>query len=62
MLNGALAGLVAITASAHAVDPWAAVTIGIVGGMLCMIAMWVLEKWRIDDVLSAFPVHAVAGM
>jgi len=62
MLNGALAGLVAITAPAHAVDPWAAVSIGLVGGVLCMLAMRALEKLRIDDVLSAFPVHAVAGI
>jgi len=62
MLNGALAGLVAITAPAHAVVPWAAVAIGLIGGLLCMLGMWILERLRIDDVLSAFPVHAVAGI
>jgi Amt family ammonium transporter len=62
MLNGALAGLVAITAPAHAVVPWSAVAIGLIGGLLCMLGMWVLERLKIDDVLSAFPVHAVAGI
>ncbi len=62
MLNGALAGLVAITAPAHAVEPWAAVTIGLIGGVLCMIATYILDRMKIDDVLSAFPVHAVAGV
>ncbi len=62
MLNGALAGLVAITASAHAVEPVSAVFIGLIGGCLCMAATFVLERRRIDDVLSAFPVHAVAGV
>ncbi len=62
MLNGALAGLVAITAPAHAVGPEGAVVIGLIGGMLCMAAASVLERLRIDDVLSAFPVHAVAGI
>lgn len=62
MMNGALAGLVAITASAHAVEPWAAVTIGLVGGALAVLASVALEKMHIDDVLSAFPVHAVSGV
>lgn len=62
MLNGSLAGLVAITAPAHAVEPFAAVTIGMIGGVLCMIGTYTLEKLRIDDVLSAFPVHGVAGI
>lgn len=62
MLNGALAGLVAITAPAHVVEPWSAVLIGLIGGILCMIGTYALEKLRIDDVLSAFPVHAVAGV
>ncbi len=62
MLNGALAGLVAITAAAHAVVPWSAVVIGLVGGVLCIAGTYALERLRIDDVLSAFPVHAVAGI
>ena len=62
MLNGALAGLVAITAAAHVVPAWAAVTIGMIGGALSLIATFALERNRIDDVLSAFPVHTVAGV
>ncbi|MGB0748999.1 MAG: ammonium transporter [Magnetospiraceae bacterium] len=62
MLNGALAGLVAITASAHAVSPVQAVLIGVIGGALCFAGTILLEKLKIDDALSAFPVHTISGV
>lgn len=62
MMNGGLAGLVAVTAAAHAVTPSAAVFIGFVGGVLSVVASRVLYKMKIDDVLSAFPVHGVSGI
>ncbi len=62
MMNGGLAGLVAITATAHAVAPASAVFIGFVGGVISVIASRILYKLKIDDVLSAFPVHGVSGI
>lgn len=62
MLNGALAGLVAITASCAFVAPWAAVVIGIVGGLIVFFSMKFFDKARIDDPIFALSVHGVAGV
>ncbi|MGY4688255.1 ammonium transporter [Salibacterium sp. K-3] len=62
MLNGALAGLVAITASCAFVEPWAAVLIGIVGGLLVFYSMKFFEKKGIDDPIFALSVHGAAGV
>ena len=61
-LNGAIAGLVSITAGPDIVDHWWAVIIGAVGGVLCTIGIKVLEKIKIDDVVGAIPAHLVAGI
>lgn len=61
-MNGALAGLVAITAPCAYVDPWAAVVIGAIGGFLVVAAVLVIDKLKIDDPVGAFPVHGVNGM
>ncbi|MEQ8504339.1 MAG: ammonium transporter [Rhodospirillales bacterium] len=62
MLNGALAGLVAITPAAHCVSTAGAVTIGAVGGGLCILASLLMDRLKLDDVVYAFPVHGVAGV
>jgi len=62
MLNGALAGLVAITASCAYVDPWAAVVIGLVAGVLVVFSTKFFEKARIDDPIFALSVHGAAGV
>ncbi len=64
MLNGALAGLVAITASCAFVDPWAAVVIGIIGGLIVFGSMKLVEKLGIDDrsSLSPFTAQQVSGV
>lgn len=62
MLNGALAGLVAITASCAFVEPWAAVVIGLIGGLLVFASMRFFEKLRIDDPIFALSVHGTAGV
>jgi Amt family ammonium transporter len=62
MLNGALAGLVAITASCAYVDPWAAVVIGLIAGVLVFFSAKLFEKLRIDDPISALSVHGAAGV
>lgn len=61
MLNGALAGLVAITASCAFVAPWASVVIGAIGGMLCFFSVRFFEKRNIDDPIFALSVHGMAG-
>ncbi len=62
MLNGALAGLVAITASCAFVDPWAAVVIGAIGGFIVVFSMKMFDKAKIDDPIFALSVHGVAGI
>ncbi len=59
--NGVLAGLVGITAGAHAVNLWAAAVIGGVAGMVCCLATIVLIRLKLDDVIGAIPVHLAAG-
>ena len=61
-LNGALAGLVAITAAPNIADSWWAVIIGAVAGLLCSLSTVLLERLRLDDVVGAVPVHLVGGV
>ncbi|CAH1204459.1 Ammonium transporter [Paenibacillus plantiphilus] len=61
-LNGALAGLVAITASCAFVDPWAAVVIGLVAGVLVFFSVKFFEKIKVDDPIYALSVHGMAGI
>ena len=60
-MNGALSGLVAITAGCAVVEPWAAVVIGIIAGWLYIYASGLLIRLRIDDAVDAIPVHMVNG-
>ncbi|MED4454948.1 ammonium transporter [Metabacillus fastidiosus] len=62
MLNGALAGLVAITASCAFVDTWAAVVIGFIAGILVFYSARFFEKKKIDDPIFALSVHGTAGI
>ncbi len=61
-LNGALGGLVGITAGCAYVLPWASILIGLTAGVLVIISMNILEAVRIDDAVGAFSVHGVCGM
>ena len=61
-LNGALAGLVAITASPHTPAPIEATLTGAVGGLLVVVSIVVLDKLRIDDPVGAISVHGVVGI
>jgi len=61
-LNGALAGLVAITAEPLTPAIWQAVVIGSVGGVIVVFTVPLLDKLRIDDVVGAIPVHLFAGI
>ncbi|WP_310621877.1 ammonium transporter [Flexibacterium corallicola] len=61
-LNGALAGLVAITAEPLAPSVLQAVIIGGIGGAIVVFAVPMLDKLKIDDVVGAIPVHLLAGI
>ena len=61
-LNGALAGLVAITAEPLTPEPIQATMIGAVGGLLVVGSIVVFDKLRIDDPVGAISVHGVVGM
>jgi Amt family ammonium transporter len=61
-LNGALAGLVAITAEPLTPAPLAATLIGAVGGLLVVASIVTLDKLRIDDPVGAISVHGVVGI
>ena len=61
-LNGAIAGLVSITAGPDIVDHYWAVIIGAVGGILCTIGIKLMEKVKLDDVVGAVPAHLIAGI
>ena len=61
--NGALAGLVGITAPVAHVDPWAAVVIGAIAAPIMMISVSVIEKvFKIDDPVGAVSVHGTCGL
>ncbi len=62
VLNGALAGLVSITAEPLTPGLGGATIIGAIGGILCVLAVPMLDKLKIDDVVGAIPVHLVCGI
>ena len=62
VLNGALAGLVSITAEPLTPSIFAALLIGGVGGAIAVFVVPMLDKFKIDDVVGAIPVHLVAGV
>ena len=62
MLNGALGGLVAITAEPLAPSPIFAIIIGAIGGLVVFYGTILLLKLKIDDVVGAIPVHGFAGI
>jgi ammonium transporter, Amt family len=62
LINGILAGLVAVTASCAFVSVWAAAVIGTVGGVLVVYAVLFFDKMKIDDPVGAISVHLVNGV
>ncbi|MEL7091504.1 MAG: ammonium transporter [Pseudomonadota bacterium] len=62
VLNGALAGLVSITAEPLAPTLFGALWIGAVGGVIVVLTVPMLDKFKIDDVVGAVPVHLFAGI
>ncbi len=59
--NGAIAGLVAVTAPAGYVEPWAAAIIGLIGGILVVLCIIAIDK-KIDDPVGVLSAHGVAGI
>ncbi|EAQ65633.1 ammonium transporter, AmtB [Marinomonas sp. MED121] len=62
LLNGALAGLVAITAGPDTPSALGATLIGAVGGLIVVVSILALDKLKIDDPVGAISVHGVAGL
>ena len=60
--SGVVAGLVAITPAAAAVDTWGAIAIGVVAGVLCALAVGLKFKFGYDDSLDVVGVHLVGGL
>ena len=61
-LNGAISGMVAITAGPNITNSLWAILIGAVGSLVCMLGLKLLEVRRIDDVVGAVPAHLFAGV
>jgi Amt family ammonium transporter len=61
-LNGALAGLVAITAEPSTPTPFEATIIGAIGGVIVVFSILALDKIKIDDPVGAISVHGVVGL
>ena len=61
-LNGAIAGLVSITAAPDILDHRWAILVGFVGGVICTAGIRFLERVKVDDVVGAVPAHLFAGI
>ncbi|MYC29441.1 MAG: ammonium transporter [Chloroflexi bacterium] len=62
ILNGAIAGLVSITARPDITEHYWAVIIGAIGGLVVVLGLKLLEKIKLDDVVGAVPAHLFAGI
>ena len=59
--SGAVAGLVAITPAAGFVEPWAAIIIGLIAGMVCYFGLFIKNRFKFDDALDVVGIHGVGG-
>lgn len=62
IINGIIAGLVSVTAAAHVITPAQSALAGIVAGGLLYVGVLLMEKAKLDDVLSVIPAHLMAGI
>ncbi len=60
--NGAIAALVAITATCAFVDPWASIVVGAIAGIIAVVGVLLVDRLRIDDPVGAVAVHGFAGV
>jgi len=61
-LNGILGGLVAVTAGCATLEPWAAIVVGVVAGIIIVYGVALLDTLKIDDPVGAVPVHLMNGV
>lgn len=61
-INGSIAGLVSITAGAAYLSPLAAIAVGFTGGVFYLLAVNLLDRLQLDDVVGAVAVHGVGGV
>ena len=61
-LNGILGGLVGITACCDCMSDWQAILVGAISGVLVIAGVLMLDKWKIDDPVGAWPVHGLCGI
>jgi len=61
-LNGALAGLVGITAGCNVIGPFESIVVGIIAGVLVVEGVFLLERMKIDDPVGAIAVHGINGI
>ena len=61
-MNGVLGGLVGITAGADQMLPWSAIFIGLISGIIVVLAVALLDKCKLDDPVGAIPVHLFCGI
>ena len=61
LFNGILAGLVSVTAGCSVTEPWAAIFISFIGGMVYVKFSNIIKYFKIDDPLDAFPIHGACG-
>lgn len=60
--NGLLAGLVSVTSVCNNVEPYNAVVIGFLGGLVYVLSCWILARLRIDDPTEASEIHGFCGL
>lgn len=61
-MNGCLCGLASVTGSCGLIEPWAAIIVGFVAGLLFLLTTHLLTKYCIDDAVDAIPVHLSGGL
>jgi Amt family ammonium transporter len=62
LASGVVAGLVAITPAAGFVEPWAAIVIGFIGGIICYYSCRLKYIFKLDESLDVFGIHGVGGL